>query len=416
MPENLHGSGPKKETALLEKESAPLWRHFLKAAPIIVFVSLLTFVLEHAGWLRCFETAALDTWLHLKAPLEARHVIIVGITEDDYRDLFRGRSPLDGEELQKILKGIAAGRPEVIGVDLDTSEVKLKIEETERPPIVWAREALLTEGKLEPLPVLGGKDSVPPSGIALLPQDSDGIIRRYQRVFHSGHSPVDSFPWAVVKAFCHTPNREAGHSESEVEEACRTLAEEGEGVEEPLVLNFSGDRYSFRRLSAADVVKVAASEGWQSQGPLKGKIVLLGGRYRAARDEYITPVGPMAGVELMAQAIESELQGGGIRPANEFLMLLLEIGVGILLVVLYHYCRLGTALLLSFTLFPVLALICSFLAFSSLGFWANFVPILTAVLIHQLYDHAKEYRRMYHELEERQIQHEGHGERTKPEV
>ena len=58
-------------------------------------------------------------------------------------------------------------------------------------------------------------------------------------------------------------------------------------------------------------------------------MVLLGGLFHAARDEYTTPLGRMAGVQLMAHAVESELQGGGFRWPREPVMLLLNIAGGI---------------------------------------------------------------------------------------
>ncbi|MEK6300316.1 MAG: CHASE2 domain-containing protein [Acidobacteriota bacterium] len=362
-------------------------KRLFRPAIIIVVVSLITLGLEEAGWLRGFETAALDTWLRLKAPLPVNELIIVGITNDDYRDLFDDTSPLKPEKLDLLLDAIARGGPKVIGVDIDTSSRKFwELQPREKPPVVWAVDAILqTEGKLEASAALGGKLSPGKgTGIAALPQDSDGVVRSYRRVFATAPEPVPSFPWAVVTQY------------REVEGHPAAAADEHDT--EDVILNFSGYRYSFSSLSAKQVLELSDGEGWSNNGPLGGRIVLLGGRYRAARDEYVTPLGPMAGVDLMAQAIASELRGGGIGHANKLLMLLLEIIGGACLVFLNRSFSLGWAVLLSCVGVPVLALAGSFFAFSSLAYWANFVPILVSVLIHELYERAREHWRMYEAL------------------
>ena len=107
----------------------------------------------------------------------------------------------------------------------------------------------------------------------------------------------------------------------------------------------------------------------------------------------VTPVGLMAGVQLMAQAIETELTGGGIRPINEIQAILLDLLSGALLVYFsYRYpTQLGKSLLLSLIALVILPPLFSYLAFSTLGRWFNFAPMLVGVLMHELYEHGKEY-------------------------
>lgn len=386
-------------------------RHLLHAAPVIAVVSVLVFLLGHAGLLRVFETAALDTWLRLKTPLPVRDVVIVGITDCDYEELFAATSPLDPSQVARVLDAVRAGQPRAIGVDLDTAHAMFAglARSSGGPPVVWARgvtpagsrsasckplvagpaaETHADHGAaaldahdhelLEPAGVLGAT-STPAgalAGIALLPQDADGLVRRYRRVFRTTHGTADSLPWALVRLA--SPSR----------------ASDG-APDQQLVLNFAGDRLDFPRYSAQAVLAGAQGEAWGEQGPLRGKIVLLGGFYRAARDEYLTPVGPMAGVELVAQAVESDLAGRGIRATNEAIMIALEILGGVLMVWLYFRLGLGRALMLSLAGIPLAALCFSYLSFSTVGRWASFIPTMVAVLLHQLHHHATEYRRLY---------------------
>lgn len=382
-------------------------RHLLHAAPVIAVVSALVFVLGHEGFLRPFETAALDTWLRLKAPQPVANVVIVGITDCDYRQLFGETSPLSAGRLGELLEAIVAGRPRVVGVDVETSHPSFAplLGFRTSVPIVWARGAAPQRDEqencaavephsgsvastghdstgsqhasnLSPLGVIG-QGQVPDgvvAGISLMPQDPDGLIRRYRRTLETTEGRLESLPWAV---------------------ASRALPAAGASGTDELILNFAGNRYAFPRYSAEAVLAGAKGEAWAEAGPLSGKIVLLGGFYRAARDEYLTPVGPRAGVELVAQAVESELSGGGIRATNEALMVFLEILGGVLMVYVYSRFRLGTALAVSLVGIPVLALAFSFTSFSSVGRWASFVPTMVAVLLHQLHHHAVEYRRLY---------------------
>lgn len=384
--------------------------HLIRAVPVIVIFTALTLVLESRGWFRGFETAMLDTWLILKQAKKPAYVKIVGITNDDYKDLFRGQSPLDNSILRELLRAIAMGQPRVIGVDLDTSSSNLAFEElshdtsTAWPTIVWARDAILSGEKIQPLDFLGGRHSGAPSGIAALPQDSDGIVRRYRRIFQAHHGAIDSFPWAVTKAWCAslatphtgpvvTPNNVCGKVGPDSTEA--------DGLKENVILNFAGDRYEFGNfpnfLSASVVLSLSTKPGWQSQGLFKDKIVLLGGVYRAARDVHVTPIGAMDGVQLMGHAVESELQGGGIRDVKKWLLLSFDVLGSVIIVYINYACsrRPGLALLLSLAAIPLIAFGASFCTYWTLAYWANVAPTLIAVFIHQLYDHGRQYLKLY---------------------
>ncbi len=165
-----------------------------------------------------------------------------------------------------------------------------------------------------------------------------------------------------------------------------------------LLLNFAGNLYDLKAIPAREVFKWSEGEGFSENNYFYDKVVIIGNVFHTARDEHPTPIGTLPGVKLMAQAIESEMDGGGIHVMNDAYMLVLEILVGIGLVALNHFLTMGRALVVSvFAVFTV-APVCSFLAFSSFTMWMNFVPIIVAVLVHQLFDHANEYRRLYSEL------------------
>lgn len=388
-----------------EGVAAPFGRRLLRAVPVILTFTLLSLMMEHWGWLSGFETAALDTFFRLKKPLAADHVVIVGVTEDDYRDLFDETSPLSREKLREVVDAIALGRPAVIGVDIDTSSRKefggFQVPDA-WPITVWARDArqagvrdvedkglgeivkeianpfARTEDAFAPGGVLGGDGGGVSSGLAILPQDGDGRVRRYRRRFRvaGGAEAMDSFAWAVVKAY-RDGRREATGGPAD--------------PRKDFMLNFAVERETFKPISASTLLSLAREPGFQEAGPLVGKIVLLGGFYNAGRDEHLTPVGTDAGAQIMGQIIESELHGATPAP-DKLLVGLIEAGAAVFLLLLTHVFRLETKLRLSLVIIPLLALLSSYVVFSSFALWSYFMPVLIALLIQQLHQRLVGYR------------------------
>jgi CHASE2 domain-containing sensor protein len=363
---------------------------------VIVVVSVATWALEHAGFFDRFATPWLDSFNVLQQPKDPSDVVIIAINDTEYMSMFGGTSPLPCEPLRDILSAIAAAKPLVIGVDLDTAASPhfdcLRADDT-WPPIVWAAEAIPKDGTLSAIPVF--TESRPARtldviGIALVPQDGDGVIRRHQRLFSmAGGASAPSFPWAVIEAGC-------GLSSPTCETCCHATREAANDSEKSLRLNFAGERFAFRPLSVQPVLEGSTSAGWSAQGLLTGKIVVLGGYYRQARDAQLTPVGNLSGVQIVAQAIVSELHGGGIRPVNEGVAIALDVLAGFTLFFINASMRSRPvkAFLLSIIVIPLFCFFGSLAAFSTLTRWVNFVPMVASVLIHQTYEHLREFERL----------------------
>ncbi len=81
-------------------------------------------------------------------------------------------------------------------------------------------------------------------------------------------------------------------------------------------------------------------------------------------------------------------------------MVIFEISGGYLLVAWHFFSKGWSAVTLRVIAVPVLAMASSFFAFSSLAYWANFVPVLAGVLIHELYEHFKHHRDLIREVRE----------------
>lgn len=407
----------KRVRGALAGGGASLRGRLRRAAPVIFIFILLTLLLEYGGWLRSFETAALDTVVLLKRPLEDKHVVIVGITKEDYREVFGGRSPLDPTRLKEVIDAIGKGNPALIGVALDTSSESFRgLQPPPAPIVVWARgaeraalrqqdEAGSVDGGVEEigkgvlrrfLPfvfkpeeerfsvsgVLGRGGNAIPSGLALMPRDSDGAIRRYRRSFKTWEPDapsMDSFSWAIVKEY----HKSKGGTPEQAEESG-----------EVWVMNYAVNEYSFKPISVKEVLSSHQGAGWQGErGPLKDKIVLLGGVYPESRDQHYTPAGTKYGVELLAYAVESDLQGRTIKPPSKYVVGLVGLLVGFVLVLVH--ARFGERpkhLRYTIVAVPLLALLASLFVFSSLSLWAIFLPTLLAVLFQQLYEDVQKYR------------------------
>jgi CHASE2 domain-containing sensor protein len=149
------------------------------------------------------------------------------------------------------------------------------------------------------------------------------------------------------------------------------------------VLNFAGDRYAFARYSSSAVIEQSAAPGWAAEGPLRDRLVIVGGAFRAARDEYRTPLGPMTGADIVAHAVASEVHGGGIRGTNKAKEKLVELTVAVLIVFVGFRGYKRTALASEVILIPLVALAGSWFAFSTLGRWSSFAPYWVGMAIQQ---------------------------------
>lgn len=205
-------------------------------------------------------------------------------------------------------------------------------------------------------------------------KDDDGVIRRYTRLcksYEGTNEKLDpSFPWEVIKQLSDGRTKELKESEEE------------------LIVDFVGSNRV--NMPADEILRQAHEEGYRTEGVLKDKIVILGGDY-AAQDEHDTPTGWALGAEVLAQMIETELEGGGTRPASPVVIFILEVLDGFIVFVLFRILGLRKALLVSALTLPLLALLCSLIAFWSLAHWAYFVPILLLVFLHQIYERGKDY-------------------------
>ena len=358
------------------KQSASLRKQLIAAIPLILGVNILSFVLVAFGLIQPIENVFADFWQKIVGRHESKNVVIVAISSSDYQQLFDATSPLDRLELEKIIDAIAKGRPKVIGVDIDTSHAHFKElhPKPEWPPVIWACTAeSIGHGRFKARPILGGTESAL-CGIVSIPSKGNGVNTYLHQVV-TDRGAQDSFPLAVAKAY-RSP-MVISSVPSEAEQSARLLEFWGA----------SNKRYKFATYDAAKVLKGAQGKAWQTNGVLAGKIVLLGGTYD--RDWYHTPIGLISGVELLGEAIETELHGGGVPPPSELLLFCVNILVGIAIILVYQEFGFGRGALINFVAIFLVPPVLSITFFSTARYWGIFMPMPTAFLIEHVYSHGR---------------------------
>jgi CHASE2 domain-containing sensor protein len=434
-------------------------RFVLHNLPASLIVMAAMYGMEKAGWLKGFETFGLDALVLSKVERRGLNIVVVKIDDTDYKKLFGGRSPLDPDQLTKLLTAVEAGGPRLVAVDLDTSDHSF--EKLKFPDVVWARDAEplcpgpesaavagaesqpstnpgaeeTEEEAGEPTaddcqqevedvlrkPFLGGNFSerledgfaittTPPAGVPLFLLDPDGVVRRYQRTFESTAakppSPikgrVDSLAWAIARKYRDllptdgSAAFERGNIKA-IEDA--QAAAHGGGHSDEVVLNYSYDRAHFKHISARHLLKAAEQRFWADKALVRGAIVLIGGGYRTDRDQYLTPVGRRLGVELVAQAVEADVLHRGISEVNHTLAWLLDIVNSIVLMYVNWRWPSRRTFLLSMVMVIVLSLGGSFLAFRAFAYWFNFSAVLLGLWLHMLYEGSAERRELRREVD-----------------
>ncbi len=368
----------------------------LRAAPSIILVVVLTLLFSRFSVFHRLERPVADWQMKAFGSPRTSNVVVVDITDEDYETIFNGRSPLDYRKLAELVNDIAESGAVVIGVDIDTSDPQFR-ELT--PPgadkAVWAREAgpvQRGDSKVEyrPLDVLGGQsiEANQDSGVPVLMVDShDKVARTYTRMLETQAGFLPTFSWAVVERY-----RQLRPTATTAQlPACAPLGDgrPPKACMEPHVIQYAARRqgsHSFQ-VKASEVLRQCNPRCVASPPPLADKIVLLGGSYSDAERSKDTPIGTMSGVEVLANVIETELEGGGPRELGALGRFAIEAFEGFALVVLFHAFTLRTAMLSSIAFIPGVAWICSLVSGHSFVF---FLPILLAVLCFEWFMHYRQ--------------------------
>ncbi|MEA5420780.1 adenylate/guanylate cyclase domain-containing protein [Spirulina sp. CCNP1310] len=315
------------------------WRGVVVAVPS---VSLLVILLRWLGLMQGWELAVYDQFLRLR-PAEPRdeRVAIVGMTEQDYRNL--GRVIIPDGMYAEVIEKLKAQNPRVIGLDdyrdfpIEPGTAEL-IEQFETTPNLIGIRKVAGKSELEtigPPPALAERNQVGANDVIV---DADGVVRRAlinMKTEDTGLIPTLSmfvaakYLEAEGQGISIVPDSDDWWQLGDVPlrpfqryDGGYIRTDDG-GYQ--ILLNYRGGVRAFDWLSFSDVLEGRMPEGWATD-----RVIFLGAIGDSARDLFMTPYGnslvgspqPMPGVEVHAhmasQLLSAALDGRPlIRSASE---------------------------------------------------------------------------------------------------
>jgi len=350
-----------------------------KAALLVI--ALLVIVFQMRNLPQTLASSSLDAAISIQSPAAPATVRLVTIDDQDYATLFNAHSPLDPGVFGQLLSAIAAGQPRAIVVDIDTSDSSFGTMSVPSIPIVWNVSGdQKSDGKFTLDKPLGGRPLAREwvTALAVMPRDDRGIVRGYQEAYPVEGGGVVSSPGhaaTLLAGMAKQPNTVGG-----------------------LAIEYLDFRYQFSPIKARDLLADAGASSWSSIGAFRNQIVVIGGAYRVARDQYATPKGIMDGCQIVAEATESEIDGTLIRPASRWMTGLMMILAGLAILAVYHWLALRVAFVVSLVMVPLLSIMANWILFHRLAAWGALVPLVVAVIVVELYSKAAIYLTFYERL------------------
>lgn len=355
---------------------------YIRELAALAILAAIVSVLAQEGLLGPLDRFMLDALAGRAQPKPSDHTAIFDIDDDSYSADFGGISPLSEAVLARLVSAALVAHARAVVVDLETDRGKVELGTRVlmtgegaafRPEaIVWARDA-------EPCSAATAVSCVRPIGeltsqygLAVLLADSDGVIRRYRPQFSIAEgggcdcrgATHDSLPRAAIRA-------------AQVASAAAD--------DQPLVLNWSAGRYTIRRVSAGQVLRDSSRDFWRASQVVAGRIVFIGATFRQAREGRLTPIGELAGVEVMAQITEMELAGGGLKQLGHTPGVALDLVCGAALLFLNAWLGAHTSgrRLLNVVLVVAIPTLASVVLYRYSLLWVSVSPLLVGAWAHQ---------------------------------
>lgn len=365
--------------------------------------SVLVTSLSALGYFERVQAQALDLVQRLKGQEFASHVVVVAVDDDAFASL-GWRTPVSREYMARVVRGLERSGAAVVGFDFDfSSPTSVADDQAFADAIVAFRDergvsrVVLGDTAAEGQGPLGDPRLLRTvvRGTPRVPVDPDGMIRRAMFVVpaDTGRPTEPSLSLAVVGRIAGF-DREAlaksvadGRAQLPRWDAAQAKPVEAEAV--PIAvgqfirINFVGPAQSFLTIPSNAVAALAdPSIEVAEDNPLRGRVVLVGGTYKEARDSFPTPVGVMPGVEVHATLAHMLLTRSFIRQSGWLTSVVLQIAVVVLAGFVLTLVRplVGTAICLSAAL--LVGLPASYLAFRRAGYWIDFLlPVLATCLL-----------------------------------
>ena len=419
-------------TAIFKKISSQKkrWiRGFLFGFAISVFISILALLGHFRPYEHPFTSVLQKTFTK-----NSSDIVLLFITEDEYKKGFGGYSPLSRERLSRIVDVLVKLHAKVIAIDIDFSDKTnedsmfinaIKNAKANGIPVVIpsnlnplnelsiSREAYskihpyfpekfirnkegfilfspsVLQKKLRDVVIHGG------SNFSL---DNDGIFRSADAFYHSlndgssdgSSTVVSSFPLAIAAAYhgltqkdidLSIKKRHHHHIELELPKDVKTLKLHY-NAKGGITPNFIGNYEHFQRIIDPETLL----KNYEGDAPfgktlIENKIVIVGGVYDK-NDFYTTPAGWMSGMEIIANITQSISDQTLISHLNFWKAFIFEISLGAVAALFFILFSPLKAFIYCFIALIPSTIVASLVAFSSTYYWIDFIPTIAGVMLH----------------------------------
>ena len=367
-------------------------RRLLELWIVGIAVSLGVTAASALGYLDAAQTRSLDLLIRLRAPARVSDVVIVAIDDAAFAALGH-RQPLSRGYIAKVIRGVQRSGAAVIGLDIDLSSATSAAEDTALATAIGqfsdrGLSRVVTVATEPPAPGPLGRSDLQGAvlyGVAEMPEDSDGVIRRTGLVIRRDFGLEPSFGLAVLARMGGLDQRALERAIGGHQGLRLPVLRPGGGWQaagEPIDIqpdvfrriNFVGPRATFLTFPSGTFASLGeAGSQVPAESPLRGRVVLIGATFEDSRDFYMTPRGKLSGVEIHANVIHMLATRSFIQPMGWLLsfglQVLLVLIAGVLLTVLNPLA--GTIICLVGAV--AIGLPASYLIFERGHYWLDFM-------------------------------------------
>lgn len=384
-------------------------RRFFKSLLLGLGASAILSLASYLGWMDIFEAKALDVLMQVRGQQKTAGVALIKIDDAAFEKLGE-KQPLPRAYLASLIDIAARGGAKIIAVDI---ELKIPTNAGEDELLLKAIDNAERNGVTKFVPVYVVKPDKEDErgmlyrrapffdprlnrlgGFANATIDSDGLVRRMPlAVLGSDGNLMPSLGLAIVARY-------AGYDIGSLAKALQgqqmtlklpqwdrlrgqLLADNTPftfALNDIWKINYAGAQGSFTSLPSDPIAQLAKlNVPLAADNPFRDKIVLIGASFQDSRDFFSTPYGLMSGLEIHANIIHTILTRSEIRPAQRVWAFGFLTAFGIVTSLFLTLLSPTLVTILSLVAIPVLLIPLSYLAFSYLGLWVDFIAPLIAM-------------------------------------
>lgn len=428
--------------------------HLIRAILIGLVISIAVTTLAWIGYFKSYQNP-LSNLLHFITQKKASDVVLLFITEEEYKQGFHGISPLSRGRLAELVNLMVKFKAKVIALDIDLSDPTSQDHKLSDAmgralatgiPVVVIGNFKPIEDKprgddtssLDFRPYTDETLHTTKDGFILFENmnpgsqwmgkviyggnffklDRDWVLRMAEGFYMIKNNdlkyklpylPMPSFPVAIVAGY-------QGMSQETLMEALLNIQDNKIILSSPrhnqgdihihlvkggrMIPNFIGNyEYFNREINLQRLLEEYQSNEVEGETIFKDKIVIIGGTYDRT-DFHMTPVGRMSGMEILANITQSIISGSLITPTSFWKAFIIQVVLGIAVAFIFiFFSRFWATLICLVALVPSVV-IASLWSFSSSHYWFDFFPTIAGVMLYGRIIKAEQVlKKLKHELE-----------------